>query len=69
MPKDPKRGIRELEKEGCVKKKGQGKGGHQKMYNPKTNKTSTVPMHSGDIDDIFWRNIRRQLGLPDQPPH
>ena len=26
-----------------------------------------ISMHSGDIDDAFWRNIRRQLGLPDKP--
>ncbi len=67
MPKDPKRGIRELEREGCQKKKG-GKGGHQKMYNPSTKKTSVVPVHTKAIDDAFWRAIRRQLGLPDIPP-
>ncbi len=62
MPIKPEQAIRLLQSEGCIVKSG--KGGHRKIFNPKTNKTSIVPMHKGhDIGDVMWRDIRRQLGL------
>ena len=66
MPIKPEQLIRALMREGC-RKKGK-KGSHQKMYNPATKQMSIVPMHKGqDIGDVMWRDIRRQLGLPDKP--
>ena len=62
MPIKPEQAIRLLQSEGCIVKSG--KGGHRKIFNPKTNMTTVVPMHKGkDIKDHEWRNIRRQLGL------
>lgn len=64
MPIKPEQAIRQLKKEGCIERGG--KGGHRKVYNPATGKTSVVPMHKNkDIKDHEWRNIRRQLGLKD----
>lgn len=37
--------VRYLQANGFSKVKGGGKGGHQKMHNPKTNRTTIVPMH------------------------
>lgn len=61
MPISPKKLVKLLKKNG-FKEKGQ-RGSHLKMFNPKTNKTTIVPMHNKDIDDRFLKEILKQAGL------
>jgi len=51
-----------LIKFGCVE---QGvRGSHHKIYNPKTNKTSVIPVHSGkDIKKGTFSAVLRQLEI------
>jgi mRNA interferase HicA len=37
---------------------------HSVFYNPKTNRTSSVPRHS-EINDFLARKICRDLGIPE----
>lgn len=46
MPMTPKQMVKLLEKNGFIKKSKSGS--HQKMFNPVTNVTTTVPMHNKD---------------------
>lgn len=62
MLEDPKRMVRYLQTKGFSKVKGGGKGGHQKMFNPKTNRTTTVPMH-GELTKAMVNEILKQAGL------
>ena len=62
MPMTGKEMIRHLKKNGFQKKKG-GKGGHQKMYNPNTDRTTEVPMHSKELGKGIEREILTQAGL------
>lgn len=63
MPMEPKKMVRYLQANGFKKIKGGGKGGHQKMFNPETNRTTEVPMHNGDLDKGTEHAILRQAGL------
>ena len=46
MPMTPKEMIKLLEKNGCNRVKHTNGGSHQKMYNPITNATTIVPLHT-----------------------
>ena len=61
MPMTPQEMIQYLKKHG-FKAKG-GNGSHQKMYNPKTNRTTEVPMHNKDLGKGLEHKILRQAGL------
>ena len=59
----PRQVLRELKKKGCIQIKNDN-GSHQKVYNPKTNMTTTVAVHLGqDIDRGTLKEIYKQLGL------
>lgn len=62
MPMTAKEMLRYLEKNGIVKVKKGGKGGHQKVRNPRNNKTSEVPSH-GELSKKLEHKILKQLGL------
>ena len=62
MPMPPKEMARYLQKHGFQKVDG-GKGGHQKMYNPKSKRTTEVPMHNKDLGKGLEHKILRQAGL------
>lgn len=38
-------------------------GSHQKFYNPETNKTTIVPVHSGELKPGTEASILKQAGL------
>ena len=62
MPMTAKEMLRYLKKNGIVKVKKGGKGGHQKVRNPRNNQTSEVPNH-GELDKKLEHKILKQLGL------
>lgn len=62
MPMTGKEMLRYLEKLGIVIVKGGGKGGHQKVRNPKNNHTSEVPMHK-ELSKKLEHKILKQLGI------
>ena len=62
MPMTPKEMVKFLLKNGFKKVDG-GKGGHLKLKNFATNRTTVVPMHSGDLDKGTERAILSQAGL------
>lgn len=62
MPMTPKELVRHLEKHGFIKASG-GDGSHQKMYNPTTNRTTEVPMHSRELGKGLEHKILKQAGL------
>ena len=53
MPMTPKEMVKLLQKNGS----------HQKMYNPKTNLTTSVPMHNKDLGVGLEHKILKQAGL------
>lgn len=61
MPMTPKEMVKLLQKNGFVKKNKNGS--HQKMYNPKTNLTTSVPMHNKDLGVGLEHKILKQAGL------
>lgn len=63
MPMKPKEMLRYLKKNGFSEVKGGGKGGHQKMYNSKTNRTTEVPMHAKELTKAMENEILKQAGL------
>ena len=62
MPMTAKEMLRYLQRCGIEKVKGGGKGGHQKVRNPKNNRTSEVPSH-GELSKKLEHKILKQLGL------
>ena len=62
MPLTGKEMIKHLKRNGLIKVKG-GKGGHQKMRNPKTNQTIEVPNHSKELGKGIEHEILKQAGL------
>jgi len=62
MPMTPKEMIRHLQANGFIKCEG-GKGGHQKMFNPATNATTYVPMHSSELGKGIEHRILREAKL------
>lgn len=61
MPMTPKEMVRYLQANGFHE--NGGKGGHRKMYNPATNRTTEVPMHSRELGKGLERKILKQAGL------
>ncbi|UPQ85107.1 type II toxin-antitoxin system HicA family toxin [Ignavigranum ruoffiae] len=61
MPIKPKDLVKKLKENGF--KEIRQRGSHKVMYNQRTNKTTVVPMHNKDIDDIFLKEILKQAGL------
>ena len=54
--------VRHLAAQGCeLLREGRR---HSVFYNPKTNRTSSVPRH-GEINDFLARKICRDLGIPE----
>lgn len=62
MPMTGKEMLKYLQKNGIVKVKNGGKGGHQKVRNPQNNRTSEVPIH-GELSKKLEHKILKQLGL------
>ena len=62
MPMTPKEMTRFLKKNKFQKVDG-GKGGHQKFYNPKSNRTTEVPMHNRDLTKGEEHDILKQANL------
>ena len=59
----PRQVMRDLLKKGCIEIKNDG-GSHQKIYNPKNNMTSNLPLHFGkDLKIGLVKKIYKQLGL------
>lgn len=63
MPMTAKQMVRLLKKNNFIPVKGGGKGGHQKFHNPKTNRTTEVPIHSRDLSKWEEHEILKQAGL------
>ena len=63
MPMKPKRMLRYLQSLGIQIVKGEGKGGHQKFFNEKTNRTTEVPMHPRELSKWEEHIILQQAGL------
>lgn len=61
MPLTPKEMIKLLKKHGYEIKSQSGS--HVKMFNPKTNVTTIVPMHTKAMSKGTERNILKQAGL------
>ena len=61
MPMTPKEMVQYLQQNGFEEKGG--KGSHAKMYNPKTKRTTEVPMHNKDLGKGLEHAILRQAGL------
>lgn len=61
MPMTPKEMVKLLEKNGFIKKNKNGS--HQKMFNPRTNVTTVVPMHNKDLGVGIEKSILKQAGL------
>lgn len=61
MPMTPKQMVKLLEKNGFIKKNKNGS--HQKMFNPKSKKTTIVPMHNKDLGKGLESDILKQAGL------
>ncbi|MBQ6005332.1 MAG: type II toxin-antitoxin system HicA family toxin [Selenomonadaceae bacterium] len=62
MPMTPKEMIRYLQRNGFQKVQG-GKGSHQKMKNPITNRITEVPMSKSELDKSLEYAILKQAGL------
>ncbi|MGM0122723.1 hypothetical protein IGI37_000089 [Enterococcus sp. AZ194] len=61
MPMTPKEMVKLLKENGFNKKSKNGS--HQKMYNPKTKRTTVVPMHNKDLGKGLESEILKQAGL------
>lgn len=61
MPKTPKQIIKLLEQHGFVYVSANGS--HAKYHNPKTGKTTTVPVHAKDLKVGTEKNILKQAGI------
>ncbi len=62
MPLTPKEIIRLLEKNGFIHLKSNN-GSHQKFYNPRTNTTVIVPVHSRELGKGLEQVILKLAGL------
>ena len=62
MPLTPKEMIRLLEKNGFIHLKSNN-GSHQKYFNPKTNVTVIVPVHSRELGKGLEQVILKLAGL------
>ena len=62
MPLKPKQMVKLLEKNGFIKVKSPD-GSHQNLYNPKTGRRTTVPMHSEELGKGLEQKILKQAGL------
>lgn len=62
MPKTAREIIKILKQNGFVQVKNNA-GSHQKYFNPETNRTVSVPVHSGDIKTPTEKSIFKQAGL------
>lgn len=62
MPMTPKEIIKFLKKHGFIEIKS-GDGSHQKMYNPITNRYTTVAIHSKELKKPMEKLILKQAGL------
>ena len=54
--------TRKLRALGCEFKR-QSKGSHEIWYNPRVNRSASVPHHSGDIPEGTLRSILRELRI------
>lgn len=63
MPLKPKEMLKLLKKNGFKEIKGGGKGGHQKMFNVETKRTTEIPMHSKELKKGTEDKILKQAGL------
>ncbi|UZN42506.1 type II toxin-antitoxin system HicA family toxin [Lactobacillus sp. IBH004] len=61
MTKTPREIIKILKKQGFVKKSQNGS--HLKMYNPITNVTIPVPIHSKEMKKGLEQRILKEAGL------
>lgn len=61
LPMSAKEMVKFLKKNGF--KEVSQRGSHLKMYNPITNKTTTVPMHRGDLPKGTEQAILKDTGL------
>ena len=61
MTKTPREIIKILKKQGFVKKSQNGS--HLKMYNPITNVTIPVPIHSKEMKKGLEQKILKEAGL------
>ncbi|BDR61080.1 type II toxin-antitoxin system HicA family toxin [Lactobacillus xylocopicola] len=61
MPMTPRAMIKLLEKNGFIKKSQTGS--HVKLYNPSSNTTTVVPMHSNVMSKGLEQSILKQAGL------
>ena len=61
MPMTPKQMVKLLKRNGF--KETSQRGSHLKMFNPKTNKITVVPMHNKDLAKGLERDILKQAGL------
>ena len=61
MTKTPREIIKILKKQGFVKKSQNGS--HLKMYNPITNVTIPVPIHSKEMKKGLEQRILKETGL------
>lgn len=61
MPMTPKQMVKLLKKNGFIKLRQDGS--HLFMYNEKTNKRTTVPMHNKDLAKGIEQAILKQAGL------
>ena len=62
MPMTSKEMVKKLEQNG-FKKASSKPGSHQKMTNPKTGASTTVPMHKGTLGKGLEHKILKQAGL------
>jgi predicted RNA binding protein YcfA (HicA-like mRNA interferase family) len=62
MPLKPKQMVKLLEKNGFIKDKSPD-GSHQRFYNPKTGKSTVVPIHSKELGKGLEQKILKQAGL------
>ncbi|MBQ7882856.1 MAG: type II toxin-antitoxin system HicA family toxin [Phascolarctobacterium sp.] len=62
MPLTPKEMIRLLEKNGFIHIKSNN-GSHQKYFNPKTNVTVIIPLHSRELGKGLEQAILKLAGL------
>ena len=63
MPMTPKEMIKLLEKNGFNRVKRTNGGSHQKMYNPITNATNIVPLHTKALGKGLETAILKQAKL------
>ena len=63
MPLKPKEMLKLLKKNGFKEIKGGGKGGHQKVFNAETKRTTEIPMHSKELRKSTEDKILKQAGL------